>query len=265
MNFVINSEKYGPRTILIDDEDYEKVKDKTWHLSFQGKKESATIKTWVKKNGKNYNLLMPWVIMGVKPDTGMVKYRDGNRFNLTKNNLFVALPDRYIEHGFYMELICEGTIGSYSVLFDKEDFELVRRYKWRIVKAKNTHYAYSGNGRPNNPKISMHRLVMGFPEGLQVDHIKHPGTDNRKANLRKATHGENCMNRGISKNNTTGYKGVSVLKKGGYEVNIQIGGNKIHGGSFGDLEIAAKKYNELALIHHGEFASLNEIPPTHDI
>jgi hypothetical protein len=50
-----------------------------------------------------------------------------------------------------------------------------------------------------------------FPNG-EIDHINRIGTDNRIINLRIVSRSENCKNRKIPSNNTSGYKGVSWNK-----------------------------------------------------
>lgn len=42
-----------------------------------------------------------------------------------------------------------------------------------------------------------------------IDHINGVRSDNRWCNIRQATRSQNCMNRPIPRNNTSGYKGVS--------------------------------------------------------
>ena len=85
-------------------------------------------------------------------------------------------------------------------LVDDEDVELVSQFKWQEAKAiRNgkyyTSYAVGKLGSGITRKtISMHRLIMGFPEGLVVDHINHDGLDNQKNNLRVVTSGENQKN-----------------------------------------------------------------------
>ena len=60
---------------------------------------------------------------------------------------------------------------------------------------------------------SLHRLLMNFPEyPLTVDHINIDPLDNRLCNLRVATKSKQARNTGIRKDNTSGTKGVDLLK-----------------------------------------------------
>ena len=54
----------------------------------------------------------------------------------------------------------------------------------------------------------MHRELLMAPKGFHVDHINRNKLDNRSTNLRVVTVKENIENRGIQKNNTSGYTGV---------------------------------------------------------
>lgn len=46
----------------------------------------------------------------------------------------------------------------------------------------------------NTDKVLLHRWVMGFPDGLVVDHINWDRLDNTKDNLRSITRAENARN-----------------------------------------------------------------------
>jgi hypothetical protein len=95
----------------------------------------------------------------------------------------------------------EIILGSGAiVLVDDDDFDLVSKYRWYESKAIRkgkyyTSYAIGKDGTTKSRKtITMHRLIMGFPENLFIDHINHHGLDNRKENLRVVTASENQKN-----------------------------------------------------------------------
>ena len=93
---------------------------------------------------------------------------------------------------------------------------------------------------------------------MPTDHINGDGLDNRKQNLRTCTHTENMRNRGKSKNNTSGFKGVSWHKRGKtWDAKIAHNKKLMHIGSFKDKEVAAKAYDRKAIELHGKFAKLN--------
>lgn len=145
--------------------------------------------------------------------------------------------------------------GKFTVYYDELDHELVSKYRWCIHKNKaGRFYARTGNSRKGT--ITMHRLIMGFPESL-VDHRDRNTLDNTRANLRLANQSQNRMNCDKYNGNTL-YKGVTVYSRdGNYRVRIGINNKIISGGYFNDPIAAAKRYNELAIKYHGEFAVLN--------
>lgn len=94
------------------------------------------------------------------------------------------------------------------VLVDAEDLERIGSKGWYSKKnGRVERAARKADGTRTSQFI--HQAIMGeAPEGMEVDHINRMPWDNRKANLRFVTRSENLFNRGISKYNTTGYKGV---------------------------------------------------------
>ena len=86
------------------------------------------------------------------------------------------------------------------------------------------------------------------------------GLDNRKANLRICSNSQNQANRGVGKNNTSGFKGVwfdnRVLR---WRAAIQVLKKRIQLGKFDLKEDAARAYNKAATKYFGEFALLNRI------
>lgn len=82
-----------------------------------------------------------------------------------------------------------------------------------------------------------------FPSG-QIDHINGIRDDNRIANLRNVTTGENTQNqRAPRSDNTSGYLGVSFSKAAGkWVAGIGVGRKRIHLGCFDCPETAHLAY-----------------------
>ncbi len=106
--------------------------------------------------------------------------------------------------------------------------------------------------------VLMHRVILGAPPGLEVDHINRNGLDNRRANLRLATRSENTRNSKRSKRNTSGYRGVSFDSFAERWLAIVRFERKTYRlGSYHTAEEAAIAYDFAASALHGEFASTN--------
>lgn len=73
----------------------------------------------------------------------------------------------------------------------------------------------------------------------QVDHINGDRTDNRIANLRSATHSENCRNTGLSARNRSGRIGVHFDRsRQKWAVNTKVNGKPVRRGRFATFEEA---------------------------
>src|SRR4028119_626146 len=95
-----------------------------------------------------------------------------------------------------------------SAKIDDEDFEKLNRYRWQVTP-NGYIYTKITIGFKKRKSVSLSRLVMGEPEGLEVDHIDRDKFNNQKANLRLCTRSENVKNtraRGASR-----FKGVSKV------------------------------------------------------
>lgn len=112
----------------------------------------------------------------------------------------------------------------------------------------------------SKPRKAMHRFIIEAPKGMVVDHINGNKLDNRKSNLRICTQSGNTANGPIRSSNSSGFKGVSWDKRSSkWSVDITKDYKHIYGGKFDNLADAAKRYNELAIKFHGQFAKLNVI------
>lgn len=81
---------------------------------------------------------------------------------------------------------------------------------------------------------AVHRLIWLYVHGEmpnQIDHINRVVTDNRLSNLRNVTPSENTKNKGLYKNNTSGFAGV--CKQGNkWRAFISVDGRRVWLGSF---------------------------------
>lgn len=156
---------------------------------------------------------------------------------LTKNKIAIV-DDKYFEY-----------INSFNWYYDKG-------YAWRNGK-KTGSSRYGYNTRES--AISMHRFLMRLSDKNKcVDHINRNGLDNRLCNLRICSKKENTWNKGINKNNTSGYKGVYWQKeKNKWHARITKDGKVTFLGLFENKDVAAKEYNKAAKKYFGKFASLN--------
>jgi hypothetical protein len=126
-----------------------------------------------------------------------------------------------------------------------------------------SYYATRRIGLPGGKqrKQSMARMLMDAPEGLEVDHRNHLTLDNRRQNLRLATHAENSRNR--RSQSASGYIGVSWHKaKRKWVSYIQSDGRRRFLGHFDNPVEAAIMRDVFARLYHGDFAYLNfPLPP----
>lgn len=96
--------------------------------------------------------------------------------------------------------------------------------------------------------------VHGDWPSKSIDHINRDTTDNRIENLREADDVQNQANRGISKNNTSGFKGVHTLRHGKWMASITFRRKSIYLGLFDAPEKAHQAYCDAAKRLKGEFA-----------
>ena len=119
-----------------------------------------------------------------------------------------------------------------------------------------TRKARGAQGSTDLVRVKLHRLVVGAPDRVVVDHINGDVLDNRRVNLRTCTVAENTRNRSPLRAKS-GYKGVFRKKNGRYFASIVCDMKTHYLGSFGCAVEAAKAYDEAAIRLHGAFAVLN--------
>lgn len=89
----------------------------------------------------------------------------------------------------------------------------------------------------------------------EVDHRNGKRADDRLRNLREATRAQNLANRGLQKNNTSGFKGVRRSFSGRWRASIWKDGKEYWLGVFDKKREAAAAYAKAAEALHGEFRS----------
>ena len=101
----------------------------------------------------------------------------------------------------------------------------------------------------NGKRYLSHRLAWLYMHGTwpdhQIDHINRIRDDNRIANLRDVSGVVNSNNKGNYRNNTTGFKGVTI-KNGRFVAQITVNGKCKYLGSFDKAEKASLAYQEVS-------------------
>ncbi len=93
----------------------------------------------------------------------------------------------------------------------------------------------------------------------QIDHINQNRMDDRWENLRAADRAQNCANRTLPSNNTSGHRGVH-FQQGRWLARITHRKVVYNLGLFANKEDAIKAREEAAIRLHGEFAVLDSLP-----
>lgn len=119
---------------------------------------------------------------------------------------------------------------------------------------KKGYWSLSVMGR----QVRAHRLawlyVHGFFPDCQIDHRNGVKTDNKIENLRLATNQLNQFNIGMSKNNSSGFKGVCFVERNQmWRAKIMINGKTICLGYHMTAERASMAYKLAAYFHHKDF------------
>ncbi len=149
--------------------------------------------------------------------------------------------------------IVELTRGQWCIL-DTEDWEKIKYIKWCAVFNKSTDSYYVNS---NNNK-RMHRLIVDCPDNLEVDHINHDTLNNIKNNLRIVNRSQNMINKGIYKNNSSGFAGVEWRSDNQkWRARINVGNIKIPLGHFENKVDAIKARQEAELKYFGEYRYVN--------
>lgn len=140
--------------------------------------------------------------------------------------------------------VCYASNTGEKILFDKEDYEKIKNYCWRIDRYGYVVTSiYNENTGRYNKILKLHQYLMPSESSFVVDHKNGNKNDNQKHNLRICTQEENNRNRPVSKTSKSGVNGVRWNPRNN---NWRVFIGTIHVGSFKDLDeaIAARKTAE---------------------
>lgn len=155
---------------------------------------------------------------------------------------------------------------GYTAIVDDADKDLAD-YKW-TSHSRGYAYRQRSMGSKKQRTIFMHRVILErilgceLPPGMVCDHVNGTKTDNRRTNLRLASQQQNLGNKRQSKNNTSGYKGVSFNKPANkWNAKIRFDARLKDLGLYVDAVDAHRAYCVAALTHFGEFANFGQGSP----
>jgi len=172
---------------------------------------------------------------------------------------FPLLTCRLLKFGYTFRKIYLGE--NEWTLVSPFDYYWLKNLNWYLNGNGKEFYAFRNVkvGPGKTKMVSMHRQIMDPPQHLLVDHRNNNSLDNRRANLRLATHAENACNRPKIRTKTSSrYIGVYLEKRTGrYTSKIRVNGKRLWLGRFTSETDAARAYDAAAKKYHGEFARLN--------
>jgi len=150
------------------------------------------------------------------------------------------------------------TKGRFSII-DATDADAVAAASWWLAKQRYAcGYALVDGAKR---QVYLHRFIArmcGFGDAPDIDHRNHDGLDNRRANLRPATHAQNMWNGRTPRTNSSGYRGVSFHKgKRRWEAVTCVKGRSKLIGRFKTPKEAADAYDRVCVALRGEFAITN--------
>jgi hypothetical protein len=150
-----------------------------------------------------------------------------------------------------------GNSEGLFTIIDDNDCDKVSKYKWWLDDKGYPYTVISKHGR-NQKNVRLHRFILNFPQ-WKTDHKNRNKLDNRKQNLREATHTQNMHN--VGKKNITSkskYIGVSFREdRNKWRAYIWINSKYVTLGHYATEEEAVIARDKAVKSIRGEFGVLN--------
>lgn len=128
----------------------------------------------------------------------------------------------------------DGSVRAHAII-DASDIAWASQWRW--------HLDTKGYAARSGVSIRLHRELLGLRPGdtRQGDHIDRNKLNDRRANLRIASHQGNMQNRPSQRGSSSSYRGVSFNRKlAKWQASIQIGPKKTYLGVFAEEREAAE-------------------------
>lgn len=126
-----------------------------------------------------------------------------------------------------------------SALVDNEDFEWLNKINWQYCGGYAYHQARKKENRTNMHRLIAKHYKIKIPPKFEMDHFNREKLDNRKKNLRVVSRSINQWNRGLNKNNKTGFIGVSFVQRyKKWQATIYVKGRNLNLGHFSNIKKA---------------------------
>ena len=163
-----------------------------------------------------------------------------------------------------------------TLKMDVQDLHLLDGWQIKGKTTKQKHRAYvqvSIQKEPHNGKrecVVLSRIIVNCPDGMEVDHINHDATDNRRCNLRICTRQQNRRNGRKHSTSKGRFKGVTYHDRRTWDASAKecknkwraytrVSGKRIWLGYHETEEKAAMAYNAYAAQEFGRFACFNRL------
>lgn len=165
----------------------------------------------------------------------------------------------------FSELYREITLTQGQVtIVDALDYEWLLQWKWFAVWNSRMGSYYAQRNVKKDGKwgsvVQMQRQILGleFGDKRKGDHADRDTLNNRRYNLRIATHAQNRANSKTSA--ASGFKGAYYRKdRGRWQGQIRVSGKCINLGFYDSPELAHEAYRVASLEHFGEFSRVGAI------
>ncbi len=144
---------------------------------------------------------------------------------------------------------------GYFAIVDAADYDWLSQYKWTAIVCGNSVYPVRND---HGHSVLMHRQIMQPAPGEVVDHIDGNGLNQRRANMRCCSQGQNLLNRKAWTAKKSKYKGVRWSKRSRkWIAEITLHGKRQWLGTFEKEEDAARAYDRRARELFGQYARPN--------